>query len=86
MKININDTKEVEVQTMFMHLKVCDRFCASFENNKNGSIVEYEGYVPSFMPEDHYGDYVELKIDLETGKILNWKKPTKEQLEKIINE
>lgn len=53
-------------------LKVCDRFsCVFLDTNKN-IIREYEGYVPNFFPEDHYGDYIELKIDLKTGQILNW--------------
>lgn len=34
----------------------------------------YDGYVPSFMPGEHYGDYVMMTIDPYTGKILNWKK------------
>jgi hypothetical protein len=41
----------------------------------------YDGYVPDFFPGEHFGDYVELKIDVDTGKILNWKKPTAEDLE-----
>ena len=42
-------------------------------------------YVPGWFPnpqEDHYGDYVTLDIDIETGKILNWKKPTAADLKK----
>jgi hypothetical protein len=40
---------------------------------KNGELYkEYEGYVPSFFPEEHYGDYIMLDIDPYTGKILNW--------------
>jgi len=38
------------------------------------------------MPEDHCGDYVELDIDIDTGMILNWKKPTKAQLKELNNE
>jgi hypothetical protein len=37
------------------------------------TLSEYSGYVPSFMPGEHYGDYVMLDIDPYTGKILNWK-------------
>ena len=43
-------------------------------------IGEYNGYVPDFMPGEHYGDYVELTIDVTTGQILNWKRPSMEQL------
>ena len=45
---------------------------------------EYDGYVPDFMPGDHYGDYVMLEIDIETGHIVNWKKPSKADLDKVF--
>ncbi len=35
--------------------------------------AEYSGYVPSFMPGEHYGDYILLEINPYNGKILNWK-------------
>lgn len=38
-------------------------------------------YVPDFMPGEHYGDYVFLNIDLDTGRITNWEVPTTEELE-----
>lgn len=42
--------------------------------DKNGKVYrEYDGYVPSFMPGEHFGDYIMLDIDPYTGKILNWK-------------
>jgi len=36
----------------------------------------YHGYVPNFFPNEHWGDYIELDIDVDTGQILNWNKPT----------
>ena len=67
-------------------LKICvkcsDRFAATLvEEGKKD--VEYDGYVPKFMPEEHFGDYVELDIDIDTGMIINWKKPTKEELKQL---
>jgi hypothetical protein len=51
----------------------------------DGKIIgSYDGYVPDWFPRpgvEHYGDYVELTIDIETGQIVGWKKPTKKQLE-----
>lgn len=41
--------------------------------NEDGIQSTYDGYVPSFMPGEHYGDYVMLDIDPYTGQILNWK-------------
>jgi hypothetical protein len=55
------------------------------EKNGRESIVgEYDGYVPDFFPGQHFGDYVELEIDVDTGMILNWKKPSKAQLDKVF--
>ena len=45
---------------------------------------EYDGYVPDFFPGKHYGDYVQLEIDADTGKILNWKAPTKEDIDELF--
>lgn len=68
-------------------LKICvkcsDMFSATLEEDGKET-AEYSGYVPSFFPEEHYGDYVELDIDIDTGMIVNWKKPTKAELE-ILN-
>ena len=68
-----------------MCAKCSDLFSASLIDDNGKTIGEYEGYVPDFFPEKHYGDYVELDIDIETGKILNWNKPTKKQLDEVFN-
>jgi len=68
-----------------MCAKCSDLFDASLIDDNGKTIGEYEGYVPDFFPGKHYGDYVELDIDIETGKILNWKKPTKKQLDEVFN-
>ena len=60
--------------------------CAKCSNMFSADLLEegvrktYTGYVPDFFPEQHWGDYVELKIDADTGQILNWKVPTKKDL------
>ena len=56
--------------------------------DKDGDQIgkDYNGYVPNWMPGQHYGDYILLDIDVETGKILNWKPPTEFQLKKTFNE
>ena len=54
---------------------------------EDGKVTKtHDGYVPEFMPEDHYGDYVELDIDVETGMIVNWKKPSDNELESQLND
>lgn len=62
--------------TISISAKCSDLFSASLNDGRT-----YDGYVPEFMPGQHYGDYVELEIELATGKILNWKAPTAKQLE-----
>lgn len=65
-------------------IKCSDRFCATLTDGNGNVLKEHDDYVPEFMPGEHYGDYVELDIDIETGQILNWKKPSKKLLEQFI--
>ena len=68
----------MNAKTISINAKCSDMFSARLDDGR-----EYDGYVPSWFPNpaaSHYGDYVELTIDLETGKILNWKKPTAAQI------
>ena len=77
---------EVEAKVLKMHLKVCDMFTATLVDQDGEEIFEQDdGYVPGFMPGDHYGDYVILDIDINTGQVLNRKQPTEEQLQEWIN-
>jgi len=64
--------------------KCSDKFAATLTDEKGVELKDHDGYVPSFFPEQHYGDYVELDIDVNTGQILNWKKPTKKQIAEFI--
>lgn len=63
-----------------INAKCSDLFSAVLEDNDGNYAGEYDGYVPDFFPGQHFGDYVELTIDTDTGRILNWKRPTKAQL------
>ncbi len=84
MKIDQMKQIEVEAKTLKLHLKVCDRFAASLEDQDGKELFNYDDYVPDFMPGEHFGDYVILDIDIDTGKIINWKQPTKEQIQNWI--
>ncbi len=68
-------------------LKVCaktvDRFCSQLFIDGKQVGGDYDGYVPKFFPEEHYGDYLELDIDIDTGQILNWKRPTLIELKQL---
>ncbi len=55
----------------------CSDLCSAVATNKAGDTIQAgDGYVPDFMPGEHYGDYVILEIEVATGKILNWKTPS----------
>jgi hypothetical protein len=73
--------KEVEIRSISINAK-CSDLCFSELKAENGAVVaEHNGYVPRFLPGNG-GNYVDLKIDLETGAILNWKKLTPSDIEK----
>lgn len=75
------------IKTIHISAKCSDLFGAFLRDENNKIVGEYDGYVPSWLPnprESHCGDYVSLEIDIETGKILNWKKPTQTQLKELI--
>lgn len=86
MEIGIQKTVQVQAKTLCVHLKVCDMFTACIKDQDDQTVFDQEdGYVPGFMPGEHYGDYVILDIDLDTGQITNWKTPTAEQIQEFIN-
>lgn len=43
------------------------------------------GSVPDWMPGEHFNEYVELRVDVRTGRILNWKPPTQKELKKTLD-
>lgn len=86
MEINALKTVKVDVKTFKLHIKVCDRFEGRLVDQDGATIKDYEGYVPEFFPEQHYGDYLILDIDIDSGRITNWTAPTAEQLENFINQ
>lgn len=66
----------MKAKTISISAKCSDMFSASLDDGR-----VYDGYVPDFFPGKHYGDYVQLEIDLNSGRILNWKAPTQKDLE-----
>ena len=84
MQINQQKTVQVDVTELRLHIKVRDGFSAGLQDAQGDEVGSYEGYVPDFFPGDHYGDYLILNIDLETGQIKNWKKPAAADLEKML--
>ena len=84
MQINQQKTVQVDVTEMHLHIKVRDGFAAGLKDAQGEEVGSYEGYVPDFFPGQHYGDYLILNIDLETGQIKNWQKPAAADIEKMI--
>jgi hypothetical protein len=84
MEIDAVKKVRVNAKTLKIHMKVCDGFQAILEDVDGEEVKEYEGYVPGFMPDDHYGDYLILDIDIDNGQITNWNTPTAKQIEEFI--
>jgi hypothetical protein len=85
MKIGVTKPVEVEAKELRLYCKVCDRFTAGLYDQDGQEIHAHDGYVPSLMPGEHYGDYIILNIDIDTGEITNWKQPSVEDVESFIN-
>jgi hypothetical protein len=76
----------MNVKIISISAKCSDLFDATFLDAQGHELGSYSGYVPEFFPEDHYGDYVILDIDVATGKITNWKKPSEAAMKKCMEE
>lgn len=86
MKISQKKMVQVDVRTMEIYAKIRDMFTYSLKDAQGEEVYSQDdGYVPDFMPGDHYGDYIILTIDIETGVITNWCAPTAAELEKAID-
>lgn len=77
--------KTVDVKSVSVHVKVSDRGSYDFKSPE-GEVIKSidEDYVPSFFPGEHYGDYLILDIDLDSGQILNWVKPQPSEIESAL--
>ena len=70
-------------RTIKFYGKTSDCFsCNIYEDGKQLNVEEYDGYPPSFLGNDG----IHLEIDLDTGQIQNWKKPSEEELREIIGD
>ena len=59
---------------MIIKLNVkCSDMCSLIIEDGNGKgLFEQCNYVPDFFPDEHYGDYLTLDIEVKTGRIINW--------------
>lgn len=75
-------------KTISISAKCSDMFDAQLLQDGK-QIGECSGYVPDWFPNphaQHFGDYVTLTIDVETGHILNWKKPSQAKLDETFDD
>jgi hypothetical protein len=76
---------KINAKTFKLHLKVCDQFGGTLVDSDGAIIKEFEDiYVPGWFPGNHYGDYLILDIDIDTGKITNWIPPCAADIEEFI--
>lgn len=73
------------MRIMSMTVKCSDMFSCQITNGQQVVVEDYCDYVPDFMPDEHFGDYVILDIDLDTGKIVNWRKNASELVDQFID-
>lgn len=86
MKIGIKKTVEVEVKTLKVCGKCCDCCSASLHDQDGEQIgKDWDNYVPMGMGLGDDPDYIDIEIDLETGKIVGWQPPTQGAIEDFIN-
>jgi hypothetical protein len=87
MKTELCVKVDVDVKRIKTCIKVCDRFTAEIIDADGNTVRSIEDeYVPDCFPGQHYGDYLELDIDIETGQILNWQKPSQAELTQLVGE
>lgn len=80
MELDVVVPQKLKVKSVLVYCKIRDEGTYDLRGEEGKSIAQRHDYVPSFFPGDsdgssHYGDYLILDIELETGLVLNWKKP-----------
>jgi hypothetical protein len=77
-KLKHTDAKMVR----FLHITAkCKDCCFVQARDSEGEAVgESNGYVPYELLPHSGGDHVRLLIDVETGQIIDWKKPSLREL------
>jgi hypothetical protein len=84
MEIDAFVKQKVNIKSVSVHVKVCDSGNYDLKDANGNVLKEIQDYVPSFFPGEHYGDYLILDIDIETGMITNWVKPTADKLLRLF--
>jgi hypothetical protein len=74
-----------KIASIRINPKCSDSFSATAHDETGKQVGEYHGYVPSFFPGNMGEDYVYLHIDIETGQITNWRKPSQKALKETFD-
>jgi hypothetical protein len=68
-------------ETYNIHMKICDEGIYRLLDSEEKILATIEDcYVPDFLPDKHFGDYIIFDIAPD-GKIINWKKLTQKDLD-----
>ena len=67
-----------------INYKTSDMCLLKFEQNDSHELLSYRGYVPDFMPNKHYGDYVNL--DISAKGIVRKMAITDADIDSLLNE
>lgn len=67
------------IKFMRVRGKCDDRSQVIATNSDGGILFNIDGYMPSGLGFGR-SDYIEFVIDIETGQIMNWKKPSEQAL------
>lgn len=75
------------MRTIRIQAKCRDLCTATYtDEDVTGKTLETNGYVPGGLGIDDGGDYVDITIDIDTGKIVDWKVPSEQALKDVFGE
>ncbi len=84
METRMNKRVSAQTKTLNLYIKERGEFGAFLINQDGCGLAVYEDFLPDFIPLQPCSHYFMLAIDMNTGKITNWKKPTPEQIENCL--
>ena len=76
----------MKIKTVSICGKTADLCHVQLIDEQGNVVKENNGYVPAFMPGEHYGDYIILDINVKTGKITNWTQKNAAAVQRFVEE
>jgi len=76
--------RKIDIQTVAITAKCSDMCQLRFFDQNKDVMINYCGYVPSFLSPDE--DLIGFEIDIKTGQIINWKTPSQADINAIIDQ